>query len=83
MKTLHTTVRRNPISETKVGQIFGEQIDVCERDDANGISLAVLNWADNLLKNADSVVLFRSHVIDLCSEVFKRNGVQGFFGEER
>jgi len=79
MQTLNTSICWNSVTETKVAQVLCEKINISEGDDSDGIRFAVLNWADNLLKDADSVVLFRSHPVHLGAEVFYRNGVKRVF----
>lgn len=64
-QALDTSKWWNTVSEAEVAQTFGEEVDISERNDTNGIALAVLNWSNDLVKNANSIVLGLAKAIPL------------------
>ena len=66
VKTLHTTECWDTIPKTEVAEILGEQVDISERYDPDGIRQAVLNWSNDLLQDVNCVVLCFAKHINLC-----------------
>jgi hypothetical protein len=69
MKALYTTVSWNTIAKAEVGEVFGVEIDVSERDYTDSVLFTVLDWSNNFFQDMNCVELCLTHAVFLVGDV--------------
>ena len=81
MDTLDSTERWDSVSEAVIAEALGEEIDISEGEDSNCIRLGLLDWANDLVEDANGIVLLLSMAVGLSSKESQRNSIEDVLGD--
>ena len=76
MDALDSAKSWDSVSKAIVIELLGEQVDIGEGQDSDGIRLGFLDWTNNLVQNSNRVILLTSVAVCLGSQVFERDLVE-------